>query len=142
MRTAHAQVRRRRQRQLHLPVHVRSTKPYRFDACLRIAGVGARHEEIGRVTGLVTARSHRKGDAIRKSKRSYSDDLWLLESPLGDDASLDEHVNWLWQAVEPHTALFVELGRQATWADVLRRLPVRELVSLDLPCCAVAGTRT
>jgi hypothetical protein len=100
---------------------VRNSKALRFDACLRIAGIGELHDRISLETGLVPSRVHRAGD--RRSQWTPSlgvwpEDYWELCSPLGESATLEEHLAWLWRAVEPHRLYFAQAIAQATWADV------------------------
>lgn len=114
-----SRLRRRRQKAVQWPNQIRSTTPFRYDASLRIAGVGELHEEIARTTGILATRSHKKGEThgfVRK--RVWSEDLWILDSPLGEQASPDEHLQWLWKTVSPHKAYFSALVAKATWADV------------------------
>jgi len=67
--------------------------PFRFDASLRIGGIGEYHAAIESVTGIVATRAHRKGEPRGSVRHPYWDeDLWVLESPLGEAASIDEHV--------------------------------------------------
>ena len=97
----------------------RSTTPFRYDASLRILGVGARHSEITEKTGLAPTRVHRRGEPrLGGQGRTHEQDLWLLASPLGERASLEEHVLWLWAAVAPHQAYFEELIEASTSADL------------------------
>lgn len=116
-----ARARRRRLREVGVRTPTRNNFPFRFDASLRIAGVGVHHEGISIETGLVPSYVHRAGD--RRSIRSPSlgvwpEDIWVLESPLGERASLEEHLNWLWRTVAPHKAYFEQLVAKAAWADV------------------------
>lgn len=112
-------LRRRRQREIQAPTSVRSTTPFRYDASFRIAGVGKFHEEISLMTGIAATKSHKSGDVRRfGSKRVWLQDLWILDSPLGEEASLDDHLQWLWNTIEPHKSYFASLISRATWADV------------------------
>lgn len=114
-----ARLRRRRQREIQVPTQLRSKTPFRYDACLRIAGIGDLHEEITLKTGIVATRSHKKGEKHGFGKqRVWPEDLWLLESPLGEEASLDEHLFWLWNAIEPHKSYIAALVAKAAWADL------------------------
>jgi hypothetical protein len=112
-------LRRRAQKVRSAPTVLRSTLPFRFDACLRIAGIGEHHEELAAHTGIVPTRSHKKGE-VRSRRRDiqWAEDLWLLESPLGEHASLDEHLIWLAQTVAPHKEYFGSLIAKASWADI------------------------
>lgn len=116
-------VRSRRKRQLEAGVRAptRNNFPFRFDASLRIGGVGARHASISIETGLLPSRAHWAGDRrLARSERLgvWPEDLWELSSPLGERASLEEHLNWLWSAIAPHKAFFEQLITEATWAEV------------------------
>jgi len=111
--------RRRSEKVRQVPAFLRSTYPFRFDACLRIAGVGEHHDEITVQTGLLPTRSHKKGELRRRGRDvQWAEDLWLLESPLGEHASLDEHLAWLSETILPHKEYFLRLIARASWADV------------------------
>jgi len=112
---------RRRQREVGVRTPARNQSSFRFDAALRIAGVGAQHEKISLETGLMPSYVHRAGDP--RSKRtaalgSWPEDLWMLRSPLDDGASLEEHLVWLWNAVSAHKTYFSQLIASAAWADI------------------------
>lgn len=112
-------IRRRAQKAKSAPPLLRSTLPFRFDACLRIAGIGEQHDEISARTGIVPTRTHKKGELrSRRKDVRWAEDLWLLESPLGEQASLDEHLAWLTETVTPHKEYFGSLIAKATWADI------------------------
>ena len=101
------------------PTVLRSTVPFRFDACFRLAGIGSHHAEITACTGLVPSFSHKKGELRRPGRDvQWAEDLWLLESPLGEEASLDEHLAWLCNTLLPHKEYFGNLIALATWADI------------------------
>jgi hypothetical protein len=70
------------------------------------------------MTGLVATRAHRKGAPYGLRGKTRREDLWLLESPLGERASHDEHLQWLWSQVGPHREQFERLIQQAAWADI------------------------
>ena len=111
---------RRRQNRVRSEMSVlRSTYHFRYDASLRIAGVGAWHEEIERRTGLRASIKHRRGEArSSRTHKQWDEDLWLLASPLDESAPLEDHLEWLANAVEPHLYVFREIIDRATWADV------------------------
>lgn len=114
-----SQLRRRRQKEIQRPNQLRSTTPFRYDASLRIAGIGEFHEEIILMTGISATRSHKKGETHGFGRqRVWAEDLWILDSPLGEQASLDEHLQWLWSTVAPHKSYFSALVAKAAWADV------------------------
>jgi hypothetical protein len=92
---------------------------YQFDASIRIAGVGAYHEAIFLTTGLLASQSHLAGDRV-SSRLSFvrQEDFWQLASPLSRDSPIDEHINWLLDAVSPHEAFFAKIVEKAAWADL------------------------
>lgn len=94
---------------------------YKFDASLRLIGIGEHHEAITRNTGLTPTHVHRKGErrSTRSVYRPWQEDMWLLQSPLDPGASLDEHLGWLSGAIEPHSHYFRELVEQCSKADII-----------------------
>lgn len=109
---------RRRDKIARNPSYGGQPRLYRFDASLRIAGVGQHHEAISLSTGLKPTHAHRKGDP-HFAQRLRQEDVWLLQSPLGGGASLDEHLEWLWNAIAPHKDYFRELISQSSCADIV-----------------------
>lgn len=97
----------------------RNSTPFRYDASLRISGVGGQHDDITNQTGIIPTHAHIKGDLLsRLRKRPYPDDLWMLSSPLGESATMDAHLIWLRKTIQPHYAYFEKLIAQASSADV------------------------
>ena len=94
---------RRREQILVKPSHVGKSRLYHFDASLRVAGIGEHHEAISERTGIAPTCAHRKGET-RFAQKRWLEDIWILKSPLGASASLDQHIEWLWNAVAPHRA--------------------------------------
>ena len=113
--------RSKRQREATVRTPLRNQRFFRFDASIRIAGVGAWHGNITRITGIEASRTTRKGEArSRHNSRLgvWTEDLWILQSPLSEDAPLDAQIQWLWRTIEPHRNYFEALMAQATWADL------------------------
>lgn len=48
----------------------------------------------------------------------WTEDLWRLESPLGELATIDQHLEWLRARIAPHRTYFAELCARAEWADL------------------------
>jgi hypothetical protein len=92
--------------------------PFRYDARLRLGGLGDVQETVFELTGLSASHAHRKGDPFGRRGSVRKEDLWLLESPLGERASHDEHLQWLWNQIKPHHQQFQELLQCAAWADI------------------------
>jgi hypothetical protein len=101
-----------------MPTIIRSSTPFRFDACLRLGGLGDLQNRIEEVTGIAPTRSIRRGEAIGNRGKVRQEDLWLLASPLGETATSDEHLRWLWLQVEPLVEAFRTFIKHAAWADV------------------------
>lgn len=113
--------RRKREHETNEKEPLRNQRFFRFDASIRIAGVGIWHDNITQVTGITPSCTSRKGEArSRHNSRLgvWTEDLWVLQSPLPEDAPLDTHIQWLWRAIEPHCSYFEALLEQATWADL------------------------
>ena len=110
--------RRRQAKILGNPSYQGRPRLYSFDASLRLAGAGLHHDAISLETGILPTRTTRKGER-QTAQRLWSEDVWLLDSPLGADASLDEHVQWLWDAVAPHQDYFQEVISQSASADIV-----------------------
>lgn len=110
---------RRRQKKINgNPAYRGRPRFYSFDASLRIAGVGLLHDIVSLKTGILPTRTTRKGE-LRAAEKLWSEDVWLLASPLGGDASLDEHVQWLWDTIAPHQDYFREVILQSTSSDIV-----------------------
>jgi len=69
-------------------------------ASLRITGQGLDFDEISESLGLVASQSHRAGEA-QKFGELFSQDIWLLESPLGKHKHLETHLKWLVRQLKP-----------------------------------------
>jgi hypothetical protein len=66
----------------------------------RISGETLNPEEIGAALGLMATHSHLKGQRSR-SNVLYRDSRWSLKSPLNKADSLDKHLGWLLDKLEP-----------------------------------------
>ena len=110
--------RRRQAKILGNPSYQGKTRLYCFDASLRIAGVGMHHDAISLKTGILPTRATRRGER-QTAKRLGAEDVWLLDSPLGADASLNDHVQWLWDTVAPYQDYFREIISQSSSADIV-----------------------
>lgn len=88
-------------------------------ASLRVMDAPERHSEIEEVTGLKPSHVHVKGEiAHKKSGRRWKSDIWLLKSPLGETVELSDHLNWLWQQVQPHQKYFQSLIKSDVKVDI------------------------
>lgn len=92
---------------------------FSYSASLRVLDAPERHREIEEVTGLKPSHVHMKGElAHEKSKRRWENNIWLLSSPLEETSELAEHLNWLWQQVQPHQAYFRSLIESGAKVDI------------------------
>jgi hypothetical protein len=111
-------LRRRQQRVIRYGTAPQSSLPFRFDASFCIYGIGAHHETITLNTGISPSSTHLKSESRRFGGKRLKDDLWLLQSPLGEGASLEEHLDWLWATVGPYKAYFKDLIATASSASI------------------------
>lgn len=114
-------LKRRHEKIVRTPTYRGRRFLYEFDASLRLIGVGVHHEAITQKTGLTPTYTHRKGEqrSTRSVRKPWQEDMWRLQSPLGPDASLDEHLGWLCGAIEPHRDYFRELIAECSKADII-----------------------
>ncbi|MDP4073714.1 DUF4279 domain-containing protein [Acidovorax sp. A1169] len=109
---------RRRDKILADPTYRGTPRLYRFDASLRIAGIGEQHDAMQLRTGIEPTRVVRKGEPWFAGKR-WQEDLWRLDSPLGGVAPLDAHLQWLWQTIAPHQDYFRQLIALSSSAELV-----------------------
>lgn len=111
---------RKRQETISTKKFKRHTSPFfEYDAAFRIGGAGKFHEQIGAVTGLVPKTVRLAGQPRwPHSTLLAKEDIWVLASPLDDSLPLDDHVDWLVQALTPHAGFLKEVIAQAAWADL------------------------
>ncbi len=91
---------------------------FQFDASIRIGGAGSYHESIVLATGLTPSTSYLASDKVSARCRVRKEDLWILASPLSGNLPIDEHINWLLDAVSPHEAFLTKILEKAVWADL------------------------
>jgi|SRR5450830_197191 len=109
---------RKQDKIVHQPSYLGRPLLYHFDASLRIVGIGQHHDTITHRTGLVPTNVHLKGQP-RFGQRLWQEDVWSLASPIEGDAPLEQHLEWLWNAIAPHIDYFRELISEASRADVV-----------------------
>lgn len=92
---------------------------HRFGAALRIGGAGALHQKLQERTGLAPDHVHRQGEPSGRLRGdTWRDDLWVLESPLGESAWPEDHLDWLRAALRPHLASLEAVVQRARWAEI------------------------
>ncbi|MGH9352949.1 MAG: DUF4279 domain-containing protein [Terriglobia bacterium] len=69
-------------------------------ASVRIFGVDLDLDSISNHLGIQPSESHRKGDLSLPS-RSYSEDMWRIDSPHPKTETLEVHLSWLGQVLVP-----------------------------------------
>lgn len=109
----------KRQKRVAAEKHYRLTSPFfEFDASIRIGGAGSLHDAITSHTGLVASRSHLAGEPVWPGmSKICKEDLWILASPLDRNRPIDDHIDWLHEAVAPHLDFLSSVVKQAAWAD-------------------------
>jgi len=82
-------------------------------ASLRILGETLQPDQIGAALGLVATRSHIKGEPrSKKHKAVWRESAWLLQSALGDESDLADHLKWLLDKLEPKLDVITELSKK------------------------------
>ena len=90
-----------------------------FDASIRIGGAGKYHDAIYANTGLSPTKSHLAGDRVSiRSSTIRKEDIWIFSSPLDENESIDQHIDWLLNAIAPHVEFLSEVVKNAAWADL------------------------
>jgi hypothetical protein len=107
----------RKRRHQEIPPLIECSYLFRYDASLRIGGLGDLQNKIEEITGVKPTKAFRRGDKIGRNG-IRKEDLWLLASPLDKSASTNEHLQWLWHQIKPHTEFFQVLIEKAVWADI------------------------
>jgi hypothetical protein len=75
---------------------------FTFVASLRIHGDNLPFEEISARLGVKPTMMRRKGDRRSSKSPVYLDDAWHFQPGLPETASLEQHIDALWQIVKPH----------------------------------------
>lgn len=111
----------KRQETLASQKSYRVTSPFfLFDASIRIGGAGKFHNEITKNTGLSPIRSHLSGDRVsQRSTAVRNEDIWIFTSPLERTRPIEEHIDWLLNAVSPHVDYLSGITKNAAWADLM-----------------------
>jgi hypothetical protein len=86
-----------------------STQP---SASIRIIGNDLVFETISNRLGVSPTHTH-KAREVDKYGNSHTQDMWLLESPLGKQNTLDEHLKWLTRCLAPSYEYLKELKNTA-----------------------------
>lgn len=72
---------------------------HHFDAAFRVWGPDTDIEALSNATMLRPSETHRKGD--RRGKGVWEDSMWSFRSPRPETCGLEEHLEWLLDALEP-----------------------------------------
>jgi hypothetical protein len=90
---------------------------FAYSASLRIHGQIDDFDAISNELGLKPTHVHRRDDKAGPRSPGYKDDAWHYKSPVSEDRPLDEHIQVLWAALEPHQAYLLRL-KQTLKIDV------------------------
>ena len=69
-------------------------------ASLRIFGEALQPDEVGAALGIEASYVHLKGQRHGRNGPAWRESAWLLQSPLGKEHGLDEHIKWLLERIE------------------------------------------
>lgn len=73
-----------------------------FKATLRIKGASHLHDEIKLILGDGTE-CHKRGDPVpTKPGKHWSNDIWIINAPIPEDAEPSEHLKWIEDFIHPH----------------------------------------
>jgi hypothetical protein len=90
---------------------------FAYSATLRISGDIDDFNAISRQLGLNPTHAHRRGDKAGPNSPGYKDDAWLYKAEIPEERLLDEHLQALWTALEPHIPYLLQL-KQVLKVDV------------------------
>jgi hypothetical protein len=90
---------------------------YAHSATLRILDAPDLHEEITLKTGMQPSHAHKIGEE-KTPGAAWDNSIWMLESPLGPQAEISEHLEWLWRQVRPHVSYFKGLKTSGVKLDI------------------------
>jgi hypothetical protein len=81
--------------------------PVSYSATLRISGVPQLHQQISEQLGVPPTQEYLKGQSMEDKfphmrGKVFTQDVWLLASPLNEGESLSHHVEWLGKLLTPH----------------------------------------
>ena len=70
-------------------------------ASLRVAGTDLDPDYISKSLGVESTHFHKRGD-LNHLREPYPRDLWLVQSPQGQEKPLEEHLLWLGEKLIPN----------------------------------------
>ena len=85
-----------------------------YKACFRIFGDTLQPDAVGRALGLEPTSSGLKGETLGSSrlKKPLSSSVWILQSPLDKRIPLEDHLNWLLDALEAKRDIVCRISKQ------------------------------
>lgn len=88
---------------------------HNYYASFRIFGGKVNFEEISNMLGIKPTHTHRKGEEANKiSKRTYPDDMWMLDAAVSEETDLEKHLLWLKKKLLPHKKYILRLKKKNT----------------------------
>jgi hypothetical protein len=89
-------------------------------ATLRVfSATGLDFGEIESALGLVASKTGRRGERVGPRSPANKGDIWMYQAPVAEERALGEHVEALWQALNPHVVFLRALKQRATVEIIL-----------------------
>jgi hypothetical protein len=86
---------------------------------LRFVGAGVVPSEITRLLSVRPSMAYAKGDPVPKHpERRRPTGIWCLESPLDENESVDVHVRFILETIEPNRGGLAQLAKNGFIPDV------------------------
>jgi hypothetical protein len=91
---------------------------YLFRVSLRIMDVPNKHEEITATLGIQPSICHKTGDINTKTNKSWTNNIWAIDSPLSEDTDFNNHLHWIANLIESHEAFLHNLKKEGARMDL------------------------
>lgn len=111
---------------------------FRYYATLRIAGEILDFDGVSAALGLTPTVAVRRGERIGPRSPPAREDLWMFTAPVAESHDIAEHLDVLWQRLEPHVNFIHQLKRVADVEVVLGYASNIDHAGLRLPYRSLA----
>jgi hypothetical protein len=89
---------------------------FNYSASLRIHNSPEIYEELSSI--WQPTHMHKKGNINEKNNKKWENSAWILKSPVGEEKSLNEHLEWLWNKIKPHADYLCMLRSKNVHMDI------------------------